>query len=176
MEKAMAPHSSTLAWKIPWTEEPGGLQSLGSQRVRHDWATSFFFFLYCSCHCAGPAPQEGKWQSWGVGAACESALQSMMLLYPHHLVLTTQEALWPPLLDRWKQQRLSKVQRLPLRCTRATAVWRQSRACSSHAATVMVRVRGVQAEITHAIPRCTCGLWGGLFFFFLHLKIKIVLM
>ena len=35
-EKAMAPHSSTLAWKIPWTEEPGGLQSMGSQRVRHD--------------------------------------------------------------------------------------------------------------------------------------------
>ena len=36
LEKAMAPHSSTRAWKIPWTEEPGGLQSLGSPRVRHD--------------------------------------------------------------------------------------------------------------------------------------------
>ena len=36
MEKAMAPHSSTLAWKIPWTEDPGGLQSMGSRRVRHD--------------------------------------------------------------------------------------------------------------------------------------------
>ena len=35
-EKAMAPHSSTLAWKIPWTEEPGRLQSMGSQRVGHD--------------------------------------------------------------------------------------------------------------------------------------------
>ena len=35
-EKAMAPHSSTLAWKIPWTEEPGGLQFMGSLRVRHD--------------------------------------------------------------------------------------------------------------------------------------------
>ena len=38
-EKAMASHSSTFAWKIPWTEEPGGLQSMGSPRVRHDWAT-----------------------------------------------------------------------------------------------------------------------------------------
>ena len=38
--KAMATHSSTLAWKIPWMEEPGGLQSMGSWRVRHDWATS----------------------------------------------------------------------------------------------------------------------------------------
>ena len=39
-EKAMAPHSSTLAWKILWTEEPGRLQSMGSLRVGHDWATS----------------------------------------------------------------------------------------------------------------------------------------
>ena len=36
LEKEMATYSSTLAWKIPWTEEPGGLQSMGSQRVRHD--------------------------------------------------------------------------------------------------------------------------------------------
>ena len=35
-EKEMAPHSSTLAWKIPWMEESGGLQSMGSRRVRHD--------------------------------------------------------------------------------------------------------------------------------------------
>ena len=40
LEKEMATHSSNLAWKIPWTEEPGGLQSMGSQRVGHDWATS----------------------------------------------------------------------------------------------------------------------------------------
>ena len=36
LEKEMATHSSTLPWKIPWTEEPGGLQSMGLQRVRHD--------------------------------------------------------------------------------------------------------------------------------------------
>ena len=36
LEKEMATHSSTLAWKIPWTEEPGGVQPMGSQRVRHD--------------------------------------------------------------------------------------------------------------------------------------------
>ena len=40
LEKEMATHSSILAWRIPWTEEPGGLQSMGLQRVRHDWATS----------------------------------------------------------------------------------------------------------------------------------------
>ena len=45
-EKAMAPHSSTLAWKIPWTEEPGRLQSMGSLRVRHNWATSLSLFIF----------------------------------------------------------------------------------------------------------------------------------
>ena len=45
-EKAMAPHSSTLAWKIPWTEEPGGLQSMGSLQFGHDWATSLSLFTF----------------------------------------------------------------------------------------------------------------------------------
>jgi len=39
----MAAHSSILAWKIPWTAEPGRLLSMGSQRVRHDWANSLHF-------------------------------------------------------------------------------------------------------------------------------------
>ena len=45
-EKAMAPHSSTLAWKIPWMEKPGGLQSMGSRRVGHNWATSLSLFTF----------------------------------------------------------------------------------------------------------------------------------
>ena len=45
-EKAMAPHSSTPAWKIPWMEEPGRLQSMGSLRVGHDWATSLSLFTF----------------------------------------------------------------------------------------------------------------------------------
>ena len=57
-EKAMATHSSTLAWKIPWTEEPGRLKSMGSLGVGHDWATSLSLWcigegngnpLQCSC-------------------------------------------------------------------------------------------------------------------------------
>ena len=44
--KKMAPQSSTLAWKIPGTEEPGGLQSVGSLRVRHNWATSLSLFAF----------------------------------------------------------------------------------------------------------------------------------
>ena len=46
LEKEMAIHSSTLAWKIPWMEEPNRLQSMGSQRVGHDRATSLSLSLY----------------------------------------------------------------------------------------------------------------------------------
>ena len=46
VEKAMAPHSSTLAWKIPWTEEPGRLQSMESIGVGHDWVTSLSLFTF----------------------------------------------------------------------------------------------------------------------------------
>ena len=48
LEKAIATYSSTLAWKIPWMEEPGRLQSMGSWRVEHDWATllSLFTFMH----------------------------------------------------------------------------------------------------------------------------------
>ena len=46
MEKEMATHSGALAWKIPWMEKPGGLQSMGSQRVGHDWVISLHFTSY----------------------------------------------------------------------------------------------------------------------------------
>ena len=81
MEKVMATHSSTLAWKIPWMEEPGRLQSMGLLRVRHDWVTSLSLFtfmhwrrkwqpLQCSClenpRDGGPwwAAVYGVTQSW----------------------------------------------------------------------------------------------------------------
>ena len=46
LEKEMAIHSSILAWSIPWTEEPGQLPSMGSQRVGHDWATNILLAQY----------------------------------------------------------------------------------------------------------------------------------
>ena len=47
-EKGTAPHSSTLAWRIPWTEEPGGLQPMASQRVGHNWVANGLLSLW-SC-------------------------------------------------------------------------------------------------------------------------------
>ena len=69
-EKAMAPHSSTLAWKIPWMEEPGRVQSMGSLRVRHDWVTSLSLFIFCigggndnllQCSCLENPRDGGAW-------------------------------------------------------------------------------------------------------------------
>ena len=64
----MAPHSSTLAWKIPWTEEPGGLQSMGLPRVGHDWATSLSLFTFMHWRRKWqPTPVflPGESQGWG---------------------------------------------------------------------------------------------------------------
>ena len=70
LEKAMAPHSSTLAWKIPWTEEPGRLQSMGSLRIGHDWRLPFHFSLSCvgegngnplQCSCLENPRDGGAW-------------------------------------------------------------------------------------------------------------------
>ena len=71
LEKAMAPYSSTLAWRVPWTEEPGGLQSMGSLRVRHDWAVSLFTFTHWRRKWQ-PTPVflPGESQGWGSLVGC----------------------------------------------------------------------------------------------------------
>ena len=51
LEKEMATHSSILAWRIPWTEGPGGIQSTGLQRVGHNWATNTFISLSFTSLC-----------------------------------------------------------------------------------------------------------------------------
>ena len=77
-EKAMAPHSSTLAWKIPWMEEPGRLQSMGSLRVGYDWASSLSFSLSCigegngnplHCSCLENPRDGGAWWAAVYGVA-----------------------------------------------------------------------------------------------------------
>ena len=72
-EKAMAPHSSTLAWKVPWMEEPCRLQSVGSLRVGHDWATSLSLFTFMHWRRKWqPTPLflPGESQGWGSLVGC----------------------------------------------------------------------------------------------------------
>ena len=63
LEKEMATHSSTLAWKIPWTEKPGRLQSTGSQRVGHDWATSLSLYTITIPWLFGRMDEKGHTES-----------------------------------------------------------------------------------------------------------------
>ena len=70
----MAPYSSTLAWKIPWMEEPGRLQSMGSLRVRHDWATSLSLFTFMHWR--------RKWQPTPVFLSGESQGQQSLVGCP----------------------------------------------------------------------------------------------
>ena len=73
MEKAMATHSSTLAWKIPWMAEPDRLQSMGSLRVRHDWATSLSLITFMHWKRKWqPTPSflPGESQEWGSLVGC----------------------------------------------------------------------------------------------------------
>ena len=73
----MAPHSSTLSWKIPWMEEPGRLQSMGSLRVGHDWATSLSLFTFLhwrrkwqlQCSCLENPRDGGAWWAAVYGVA-----------------------------------------------------------------------------------------------------------
>ena len=83
LEKAMAPHSSTLAWKIPWTEEPGRLQSMGSLRVRHDWATSLSLFTFMHWR--------SKWQPTPVFLPGESQGQRSLVAAVYGV---TQSRIW----------------------------------------------------------------------------------
>ena len=78
LEKEMATHSRTLAWRIPWMEEPGGLQSMGSLRVGHDWATSLSLFTFMhwrrkwnplQCSCLENPTDGGAWWASVCGVA-----------------------------------------------------------------------------------------------------------
>ena len=63
LEKEMAMDSSTLALKIPWTEEPGRLQSIGSQRIGHDWETSLYYLYSCNSAQCKMGIQCWTWKS-----------------------------------------------------------------------------------------------------------------
>ena len=96
-EKAMAPHSSTLVWKIPWMEEPGRLQSMGSQRVQHDWVTELSWLALpklSSGHRTGKgqfslqsqrkAMTKNVWHSNPKERQCQKNAQTTAQLHPPH--------------------------------------------------------------------------------------------
>ena len=88
LEKEMAIHSSFLAWGIPWTEEPGGLQSIGLQRIGHDWATNTNWQSWKSFHTRafkhrshkGPCTESKEWKR--LSRTVHSSVQSLVHCCP----------------------------------------------------------------------------------------------
>ena len=92
VEKAMAPHSSTLAWKIPWMEEPGRLRSVGSLRVGHDWATSLSLFTFMHWRRKWqPTPVflPGESQGWGILVDCRLSPDCFFMISRWGLLTST---------------------------------------------------------------------------------------
>ena len=112
LEKALAPHCSTLAWKILWMEEPGRLQSTGSLRVRHDWATSLSLFTFMHWR--------RKWQPTPVFLPGESQGQGSLVAAVYG-VTQGQARL------KWLSSMHEKVEALKRQCAKVTllgAMWR----------------------------------------------------
>ena len=122
-KRAMAPHSSTLAWKIPWTEEPGGLQSMGSLRVGHNWASSLSLFTFrhwrrngnpLQCSCLENPKDGGAWwaavygfsqsQTWLKWLSSSSSRKETdSLVDDLWRSMHTHEKIWSNLCDRFTQ-------------------------------------------------------------------------
>ena len=88
LEKVMASHSSTVAWKIPWTEKPGRLHSMGSRRVGHDRVTSLSLFIFMHWRRKRqPTPVflPGESQGWEPGGLPSMGLHRVGHVYIHHL-------------------------------------------------------------------------------------------
>ena len=88
----MAPHSSTLAWKIPWMEEPGRLQSMGSLRVGHNWATSLSLFNFVHCRRKlHPTPVLLPGESQGQGSLVSAVLLWLLIRFSRVRLCATPE-------------------------------------------------------------------------------------
>ena len=102
LEKEMATHPSILAWKIPWTEVPGRLQSMGSQRGRHDWATSLSLFSLSLDSKSSLAPatcsvfQRGLVTAQNINSHCSRLMNLDLSFYPLPFS-------WAPVSSSWLQ-------------------------------------------------------------------------
>ena len=120
LEKEVATHSSTLAWKIPWTEELGGLQSMGSQRVRHDWVTSH-------THTHTPLIKTIQWPSSYSGSKPKTPTRTEGAKWSGHPVTWDLSTIYPAS----HPSALTKLVSWPLlRLTKHIPVWGLCPCCS----------------------------------------------
>ena len=101
LEKGMATHSSILAWRIPWTEDPGGLQSMGLKRDGQDWATNTFTFHLLGKYShitAKSTLSEKRWNNFSINnhANCSDFNTKYILISCFTIILTKKKSPPPP--------------------------------------------------------------------------------
>ena len=102
-ERVMAPDSSPLTWKTPWTEKPGGLQSMGLLRVGNDWATSFSLFTFLHWRSKWqhtPVHLSGESQGWRSVVGCR--LWGRIESDTTEVMQQQQQQQWEPAVQRWE--------------------------------------------------------------------------
>ena len=112
MEKRMATYSTVLAWRIPWTVEPDGLQSMGMKRVRHDWATNTSLHLTTALliwESEGIFPSKKKMSYW-----------LLQFLHPHSLPCTQCYWILSPHITLLRASLVAQWWRIHLQCRRCT--------------------------------------------------------
>ena len=126
--KAMATNSSTLAWKIPWAEEPGGLQSMGSRRVGHNWATSLSLFPFMHWRRKWqptpvflPGESQGRWslvgcRPWGCTVTWLKRLSSSSSSYDTGYWIAFLDVWWFKNINKNNKGRKSKEKKPFLEC------------------------------------------------------------
>ena len=97
LEKGMANHSSILAWRIPWIQEPGGLKSVGLQRVRHDWATDTRLALswpWCQIECTRDSLASLSIQCFSISRKKLSCVLWLTQIPPQHTHIVAWYSVW----------------------------------------------------------------------------------
>ena len=149
----MAPHSSTLAWKLPWTEEPGRLQSMGSRRVRHDWATSLSLVTFMHWRrkwqptpvflpgesqgrlsSSSLAPWSGSWMLRFLSVSQSNAFSAVSIAQHYEGVRKqrTQALTWRKPLSRFQLLSHILLPQPQINITHVTVKYSSERATSSH--------------------------------------------
>ena len=120
LEKEMSTHSSTLAWRIPWREEPGRLQSMGLQRVGHDWVTSIFTFFNLMFHGKIESQKECG-MTWCV--SCSQEPGPLGSCKPQKGIWISFQGQWSAIKSRvWRTQFVLKISTHQSKCEEWTEV------------------------------------------------------
>ena len=142
----MATHSSVLAWRIPWKEKPGRLQSMGSQRVGHDWATSLSLLL--------PRIRRSEHYHQGAFPSCPSSAEMSDMLFLWWVVFSS-KITWPLLFITEASMTWFLALIMKLVSKREKQDWKED-CCTS----ISQKITSLPSTAKRSLKSMGCHLWG----------------